>query len=452
MVSHLQLCQRALVSALLAVAAVLNVEPSVSRDSDPPCLRAAYGTVLRKARGRTDGEALTRLRAAKVAWEQALNNKGPQGRPASNEAVYRIECSAVLLTYQSFTSLDQWRRSVNCLKANMSSWNVKYWCATLETCKSGRLHAHLMLQFWVKQDRSSRAFAFEGINPNVSAHDYLGEGVGRRNPQQSIDRGFFYVFAKKLGTVVDEGGHECVTGNYVPAWCSQDGAATYRVQGKWPEALWKHYKLDHATYEEYLFLTRDGVQARKRNLDACKAWSEAQAEEAEIAATVKRIRSNPAIYKPFPPVPAVSAWLEHFKTDLLRYPLLILVGASASGKTEYAKSLFQKPLELKVGSSEVFPAKMVEFKRGVHDALILDDVRDLDFLVSHQEKVQGKYDSRIEFATTQGGTCFYTKYLLKVPTVVTINYTTKNRGYLEANDWLSKPQNRVVVEWPPASP
>ena len=452
MVSHLQLCQRALVSALLAVAAVLNVEPSVSRDSDPPCVRAAYGTVLRKARGRTDGEALTRLRAAKVAWEQALNNKGPQGRPASNEAVYRIECSAVLLTYQSFTSLDQWRRFVNCVKANVSSWNVKYWCATLETCKSGRLHAHLMLQFWVKQDRSSRAFAFEGINPNVSAHDYLGEGVGRRNPQQSIDRGFFYVFAKKLGTVVDEGGHECVTGNYVPAWCSQDGAATYRVQGKWPEALWKHYKLDHATYEEYLFLTRDGVQARKRNLDACKAWSEAQAEEAEIAATVKRIRSNPAIYKPFPPVRAVSAWLEHFKTDLLRYPLLILVGASASGKTEYANSLFQKPLELKVGSSEVFPAKMVEFKRGVHDALILDDVRDLDFLVSHQEKVQGKYDSRIEFATTQGGTCFYTKYLFKVPTVVTINYTTKNRGYLEANDWLSKPQNRVVVEWPPASP
>ena len=57
----------------------------------------------------------------------------------------------------------------------------------------------------------------------------------------------------------------------------------------------------------------------------------------------------------------------------------------------------------------------------MHDALILDDVRDLDF----QEKVQGKYDSRIEFATTQGGTCFDTKYLLKVPTVVTINYTTK---------------------------
>ena len=96
----------------------------------------------------------------------------------------------------------------------------------------------------------------------------------------------------------------------------------------------------------------------------------------------------------------MSKWLEHFTRDLLRYPLLILLGASASGKTEYAKSLFQQPLELKVGSSEIFPAKMVEFKRGTHDALILDDVRNLDFLVTHQEKLQGKY---IEFATAQGG-------------------------------------------------
>ena len=120
MVSHLQLCQRALVSAVLAVAAVLNVEPSVNRDTDPPRLRAAYGTVLRKARGCTDGKALQGLRAAKVAWG-----------PAGHEAVYRIESSAVLLTYQSFTSLDQWRRFVNYVKANVPSWNVKYWCATL---------------------------------------------------------------------------------------------------------------------------------------------------------------------------------------------------------------------------------------------------------------------------------------------------------------------------------
>ena len=177
-----------------------------------------------------------------------------------------------------------------------------------------------------------------------------------------------------------------------------------------------------------------------------------RAEQAEIDQVVKRIKGNPSLYKPFPVVPAVTAWLGKFNSDLLRYPLLILIGASASGKTEYAKSLFQNPLELKVGKSEVFPSKMVEFKRGCHDALILDDARDLEFLVMHQEKVQGKYDSRIEFATTQGRTCFYTKYLFKTPTVVTINFTTKNLGHLQSNDWLNRPQNREVVEWPPAVP
>ena len=371
--------------------------------------------------GRHRWSGLEKPACCKGRLGTGIEQQGPPRQtsgPRSSEPHCKFCCAAHLSVLHLLGLMAQRRRFVNCLKANMSSWNVKYWCATFETCKSGRLHVHLMVQFWAKQDRSSCAFAFEGINPEVNARNYLGEGVGRQNPQQSID-GFFCVFEKKLRAVVDEGGHECVTGNYVPTWCSQDGAATYRVQGKWPEALWKHYKLDHATYEEYLFLTRDGVQARKRNLDACKAWSETQTEEAEIAATVKWIRSSPPLYKFFPAVPTVSAWLEHFKTDLLRYPLLTLLGASASGKTEYAKSLFHNPLELKVGSSEVFPAKMVEFKRGVHDALILGDVHDLDFLASHQEKVQGKYDSRIEFATTQGGTCFYTKYLLKVPTVVT---------------------------------
>ena len=54
---------------------------------------------------------------------------------------------------------------------------------------------------------------------------------------------------------------------------------------------------------------------------------------------------------------------------------------------------------------------MVEVQRGVHDAIILDDLLDLQFFVSHQEKLQGMYDSRIEFATTLGGTCFFRKCL-----------------------------------------
>ena len=448
MVSRLQVCQRTLVRLLQAVAAVLQVPADVTRESTPDAIKAACARVLRGARRVPEPEGLHDLKIAQAAWKEALQGKHERGRPKKGTVDYRIQATAVLLTYQSFEGLDQWYRFLAFARANLQTWQVKRWCATLETCKTGRLHVHLMLQFRSLQERAARCFTFEGICPNASSHDYLGEGISGRNPQQSVDRGFFYVFASKLGTARNETGRECVDGNYFPAWCEVPGAETYRVQGKWPEALWKQYKLADATYEEYIFLARDGVQARKRNLDACKAWSEARHEQAEIDEVVKRVRSNPSLYQAFPTVPDVSAWLQEFEGDKLRYPLLIVLGASASGKTEFAKSLFAKPLELKVGSTEVFPAKMVEFQRGVHDAIILDDVRDLQFLVSHQEKLQGKYDSRIEFATIQGGTCFFTKYLFRIPTVVTINFTTRNLAYLETNDWLCRPQNRVLVKWP----
>lgn len=193
------------------------------------------------------------------------------------------------------------------------------------------------------------------------------------------------------------------------------------------------------------------MQSRKRNLDICREREAEKNLRNEVEQVTKRIRGNPNLYHAFPSVPAVAAWLEVFRIDQLRYPLLILLGRSHTGKTEFAKSLFKNPLELKVGNLvELFPSKIQEFQRRVHDAIIMDDVRDLQFVVGHQEKLQGKYDSLIEFATTQGGTCFYAKYLFQVPIVVAINYTTKNLGFLEQNDWLATPANRVVVQWPPA--
>lgn len=449
MPSFLRAPARAFVTCLLAVAAACSVEVSVSRDSDADKLRAAYAKVLRSAKAGPAVLKAKELKTCKAAWEAELAATAKRASAQQVLGGFRLRSTAVLLTFQSLRNVAQWKRLAVFVQSNMVAWDVKHWCTTLERCKNGRLHAHVMLQFLKQQDRTSRSFTFESITPNCSANDYLNEGIGGRNPQQSIDRGFFYVFAQKIGTVCDRALGECVLGNYLPAWVSDPDAFKYKVHGKWPEALWKHYKLEDKTYEKYIYLARDGVQPRKRNLEACKSWKEAAEEEAEMEQVIKRIRGNAALYQAFPEVPQVTEWLANFDRDMLRYPLLILQGPSASGKTEYAKSLFQRPLELKVGSSQVFPAKMVEFKRGTHDALILDDVRDLDFLAQHQEKLQGKYDARIEFATAQGGTCFFTKYLFKVPTVVTINFTTKHLDFLQVNDWLSKAQNRVLVQWPP---
>ena len=84
--------------------------------------------------------------------------------------------------------------------------------------------------------------------------------------------GFFYVCANKKGTKLDEQGDECTVGNYMPAWVSAAGVFKYRAQGRWAENFWKQYKLDDQVFDPYIYLTRDNVLARRRNLDACKAW------------------------------------------------------------------------------------------------------------------------------------------------------------------------------------
>ena len=91
---------------------------------------------------------------------------------------------------------------------------------------------------------------------------------------------------------------------------------------------------------------------------------------------------------------------------------------------------------------------MRTFARGVHDGLILDDVRDMHFVIMHQEKLQGRYDAAVDFASTQGGQLSYRKDLYAVPIVITANRTTANLQYLTDNDFHGNVENRVVVEFP----
>ena len=475
--SQVQVAKRAFVRVLLALAATYGLCVSLDRDSADADVAAVWKRVVRKVHPDKGGahEDAQRLQSAKEAWDGARAEQGKPGRPPKEDSqsrrrskppqpqegdpgaglladpeevrrLYRINSTATMLTYNGIKDVAQWRRLVSFVEPHLKLWGVRHWCATLEQSSTGRLHAHIYLQFGRKVDRTSRSFAFEGVAPRADPNDLCGEGLSRKKVQESINRGFFYVWADKIGTQRDETGAVCVAGNYQPVWT--DARSKYQVMGRWPETLWKQRKLSHEMYERYLYLSRDGVLSRKRNLDECRADDEAKVNAAEIAENTKRIRGNAHLYQAFPLVPAAQAWLALFQQDALRYPLLIVLGASFTGKTEWVKSLFTNPLKLEVGSLFCFPDGMRDFQRGKHDGVILDDVRDLAFLAEHQEKLQGKYDSAVEFATTQGGTCAYAKYLFRVPFAATLNYSTRNLAYLETHDWLSKTSNRVLVHWP----
>ena len=98
------------------------------------------------------------------------------------------------------------------------------------------------------------------------------------------------------------------------------------------------------TYRSYLFLSRDGVVGQKRNLDMVAEGEERLELVQVICENTRRIRNNPALYRPFPEVPEVTAWLQLFQSDALQYPVLLLLGQSMSGKSEFANSLFKNPL------------------------------------------------------------------------------------------------------------
>ena len=476
-VSPVQQAKRALVALLLSLAQLYKLALTLSRESSDDAVAKAVKRVALKVHPDKGGTVLhtQELMAARDAWQGAKANS-KTGRPAAGGwgssaknhksfetamaewpenkepdagAIFRVQSEGVLLTYFGFLNPAHWRQYVDFLRHHLRQWHVKYWCTTLEATKKQKLHVHTMFQFTKKVDWPSRKFAFDGLLPRADVCDSLGEGFCKRKLQASIDRAMFYCWADKIGTQRDESGEQCTAANYKPCWT--DAENTYVVNGRWPETLWKARKLTTETYEEeYLFQCRDGVLHRKRNLDACKAREEDVSHMKEIEARIKRIRNNRSVYKPFPAVPEADRWLHIFKSDRLRYPLLVVSGASSTGKTEWAKSLFQHPLELRVGSLDHFPEGMRAFRRGYHDGIVLDDVRDFGFLVKHQEKLQGKYDSLVEFASTPGGQLAYTKDLFAVPVVVTVNNDTENRDLLTESDWLGKCENRVLLTWPPA--
>ena len=457
--SRLELATRAFVVVLLALARRYELVLQVNRESPAEQLVKSYRKLLLKVHPDKGGckEDVQKLQAAKEEWETARQTSGGKaGRPSAQgdgsslvskgqRKEYRVNASVVLLTYHGFSDLAQWHRFVAFVQSSLKKWDVQLWGATFEACETDALHTHLVLQFRREVDRTARSFTFEGLTPNVRQGDYLGEGLNKKRHQLSVNRGFFYVFADKIGTQREADGKPCFQGNHVPVWeAAKKGQSRYAVLSKWPENLWKERKLTHDTYEHYLYLTRDGVQPKKRNLDAVRAWEEEAEEDREREAATKRVRA--ALFRPFELVPAVQQWLSLFTTELDRYPFLVVLAPSRAGKTEWAKSLFQRPLVVTVGDLEHFPEGMRSFRRKEHDGVVLDDLRDFFFLVRHQEKLQGKVDTKAEFASTPSGQYAFAKWFWKVPVVVTANYTTRNRDLLHDNDFLGNPGNRVVVE------
>ena len=134
----------------------------VRRESPDPDVVRAFKRVPRAVHPDKGGrrQDQQRLNAARDRWEEARRERRPQsGRPAGSEAAgasagpllptaapprsdFRINSTAVLLTYQAVRDLEQRRRFIVFAGSRLKTWKVKYWTATLEANTEGGFHTH----------------------------------------------------------------------------------------------------------------------------------------------------------------------------------------------------------------------------------------------------------------------------------------------------------------------
>jgi len=306
--------------------------------------------------------------------------------------------------------------------------------ASLKSSTPDRLHLHWKVDCKDALDNPDTAcFAFNGVRPDARRPWVAAGTRGARgaNFAEASNRGHFYVVVAKKGTLF--------SGTNWKPW------ENYRVMGKWLDDLWTDGKLDHSTYGELSLKVRVGHSGRKRDLDLVSAGE----KEARVDRQLLEVDAELAKLKaPFLTFPEVETWQDTFLHLCFRWQLLVLVADSASGKSSYAESLFDKPYVLTVEDATHLDLK--DFDRDVNDGIVLDNVNSWKQLLSWRAVLQAR-NAKSKGGQSATNLYSYAQYLFGVPVAVTVDLDAPDAfladaGHEKASKWLLK--NCVFVRLP----
>ena len=406
------------------IRAATNVEPAAKRGAESAFQR--YLATYRKAPTlEKKGQEAFRMRGKSFLltynWD-FLGEACPDGTPkASNvDDLWHRWCA----WKEAVTQTLGVKQSTSTIEASLRSENVN------------RVHIHWKINLNQAVDQSTtKGFNFRGVRPDVRGTMVPVER-GRRKPRgvnflEASNRAHFYTWAPKEGSLR-------VDTNYAPF-------SEYRVLGKWLEDLYTAGKLTHKVYEDLSLRVRVGHSSRMRDSQVVVAREKERAVDehmAQVDAALAQLRA------PFRRFPEVEAWEDSFLKLDFRWKLLVLVADSASGKSSFAESLFERPFILTVESAVHLDLKA--FDRDVNDGLVLDNVNTWEQLLRWRAVLQAR-NAKSWGGQSATNMFAYVQYLFGVAVVATIDLDAPdshlvNPGHAQASNWLLK--NCVIVRLP----
>ena len=308
--------------------------------------------------------------------------------------------------------------------------------ASLRSDIEGRVHLHWKVNLeGALNQTTTDGLDFLGVRPDARATAVPSDSIRKKargaNFLEASNRAHFYVWAPKEGTLHGDT-------DYVPF---QD----YRVLGKWLDDLWTDGKLSNKTYEALSLQVRVGHAGRMRDLQAVATWEKERKVDQQLAkadAELAKLRA------PFRVFPEVRAWEDSFLNLDFRWKLLVLVADSASGKSSFAESLFERPFILTVEAAEHLDLKA--FDQEVHDGLVLDNVNSWGQLLRWRAVLQAR-NAKSSGGQSATNMFAYVQYLFGVAVVATIDLDAPDAHLVQAgspkcSNWLLK--NCVILRLP----
>ena len=349
---------------------------------------------------------------------------------------FRLRARAFMMTYNSLAfvlSPRQWDDFLVFVKGRAEKYNATYWSCTCEVSthaqNPGRIHYHAYFSWHGRSSgidhSTTNEWVYAGVRPRVDANT---ENRGPSEWLRATRHGHFYVWVWKSGTVYAETNYAPWEGLWAPeAW--------------WVVSLWRMHKLDHDTYRQLSAKLRDGHDRRMACLEAVVATETRHAYKAEQSAALAAIQARAKPMKPL--CPAIESWMMHFGEVDDRYKFLVLHGPSRTGKSRLARSLFGAEKTLVVDVMNAHEPNLHSYRRGVHRAVLLDEMQGPDFIIRTKKLLQMHIDGA-ELGKSPTMQYAYHVFVWRTPIIITTNHWTLEGLDAADREWVEA--NCVAVE------